>query len=117
LLGHFWAEFIFIHKLYKPHPKDAVCQISEYLECWFMRRRFLKMESPFPKDASYQIWLKLVQWFWRRSHLKKKLTEGQTDDRQWLIPIAHFEPSAQVSLKPQKPEWIINIFIQYLYKL
>jgi len=76
-------------KVYKPCSKDAVCQISEYLDCQFMRRTFSKihqilpffapygglnrcqpldlhtLESPFPKDASYQIWFKSVQWFWR----------------------------------------------------
>jgi len=27
-------------KLYKPCPKDAVCQISGYLDCQFMRTFF-----------------------------------------------------------------------------
>jgi len=28
--GYFWADLIFMRKLYKPCPMDAVCQISEY---------------------------------------------------------------------------------------
>jgi len=82
---------IFMCQLYKPYPKDAVCQISEYLVCQFMRRKcskihpfcpllgpnrcqpldFCKLETPFPKDASYQR-SKSVQWFWW-SCLKDKL--------------------------------------------
>jgi len=94
LVGVFLADFVFMCKVYKPCPKDAVCQISECLDCQFMWRYFIihqkftpfcplwgpkrcqplefcKLESPFPKDASYQIWLKSVQWFWRRSHFLK----------------------------------------------
>jgi len=60
--------FILMCKLYKPYPKDAVFQISEYKDCQFMRRSsnihkfypFLgpigssplivrKLESPFPQ--------------------------------------------------------------------
>jgi len=32
-------------KLYKTCPKDAVCQISEYLDCQFMRRTFSKIHQ------------------------------------------------------------------------
>jgi len=39
LVGLFLGGFFFMCKLYKPCPKDAVCQISEYLDCQFMRRR------------------------------------------------------------------------------
>jgi len=53
LWGHFWAEFIFMCKLYKPCPKDAVPQISEYLECQFMRRRFYKIDQILPLFAPY----------------------------------------------------------------
>jgi len=38
--GHFCAEFIFMRKLYKPCPNDAVYQISEYFKCQFTRRFF-----------------------------------------------------------------------------
>jgi len=31
LVGPFLADFIFMRKVYKPCPKDAECQISEYL--------------------------------------------------------------------------------------
>jgi len=39
------SAYISLYKMkrplvYKPCPKDAVCQISEYLDCQFMRRRF-----------------------------------------------------------------------------
>jgi len=37
--------FIFMCKLYKPCPKDAVCQISEYLDRQFMRRRFFNIQQ------------------------------------------------------------------------
>jgi len=40
-------------KLYKPCPKDAVYQISEYLECQFMRRRFFKIHQILPIFAPY----------------------------------------------------------------
>jgi hypothetical protein len=88
------------------------------LACWFWRRRFLKilsvfllfcyylplergnplplnkLESPPPKDDLCQVWLKLAQWFWRRSQKCKSLqtdrrTDGQTDDGQKAIRIAH----------------------------
>jgi len=36
-VGPFSADFIFMRKIYKPCPKDAVCQISEYLDCQFIR--------------------------------------------------------------------------------
>jgi len=39
-MGLFVADFIFMRKFYKPCFKDAVFQISEYLECQFMRRSF-----------------------------------------------------------------------------
>jgi len=32
-------------KFYKPCPKDAVCQISEYLDSQFIRRRFFKIHQ------------------------------------------------------------------------
>jgi len=92
-----------MRKVYKPCLEDAVCQISEYLDCQFMRRTFLKIHQILPIFApywapigasplifanlnphSYQIWFKSVQWFWRRSHLKEKFTDG------WgMITIAH----------------------------
>jgi len=37
-----------MHKLYKPCPKNVVCQISEYLDCWHMRRRFFKIHQILP---------------------------------------------------------------------
>jgi len=40
-------------KLYKPCPKDAVCQISEYLDCQFMRRRSSKIHQILPLSAPY----------------------------------------------------------------
>jgi len=36
--GAIFRQILFLHKLYKTCPKDAVCQISEYLDCQFMRR-------------------------------------------------------------------------------
>jgi len=40
-------------KLYKPCPKDAVCQISEYLDFQFMRRRIFKIHKILPLFAPY----------------------------------------------------------------
>jgi len=31
-----------MRKLYKPCPKDAVCQMSEYLDCQFIEEDILK---------------------------------------------------------------------------
>jgi len=42
-----------MRKLYKPCPKDAVCQISEYLGCQFTRRRFFKIYQILPIFAPY----------------------------------------------------------------
>jgi len=42
-----------MRKLYKPCPKDAVCQISEYSDCQFMRRRFFKVHQILPLFALY----------------------------------------------------------------
>jgi len=39
-------DFIFMHKVYKPFPKDAVYQISEYLKHQFFKIH--KMLPPFP---------------------------------------------------------------------
>jgi len=47
-----------MHKLYKPWPKDAVCQISEYLDCQFMRRRFFKIHQILSLFATY--WAPIV---------------------------------------------------------
>jgi len=47
------ADFIFMRKLYKPCPKDAVCHISEYLECQFTRRTFSKIHQILPLFAPY----------------------------------------------------------------
>ena len=53
------------------------------------------------KDHSCEVWSKSNQWFRRRYCLKivNGRTDGQTDDDdgRWVITIAHFEPSAQVS--------------------
>jgi hypothetical protein len=48
------------------------------------------LESPPPNNNLCQVWLKLAQLFWRRSRKCKSLqTDGQTDDRQRAIRIAH----------------------------
>jgi len=41
-----------MHRLYKPCPKDAVYQISEYLDNQFMRR-FFKIHKILPLFAPY----------------------------------------------------------------
>jgi len=41
-----------MRKVYKPCPKDAVCQISEYLDCQFMRT-FSKIHQILPFFAPY----------------------------------------------------------------
>jgi len=41
-----------MHKIDKPCPKDAVCQISEYLDRQFMRR-FFKIHQILPLFAPY----------------------------------------------------------------
>jgi len=43
----FWADFIFMRYLYTPCPEDAVYQISEYLECQFMRCFKIQKFYPF----------------------------------------------------------------------
>jgi len=43
LVGPFLADFIVMHKLNKPYPKDATYGISLYLEYWFTRRRALNV--------------------------------------------------------------------------
>jgi hypothetical protein len=107
-----------LNKLEFPSFKDNVYQVWLNLACWFWRRRFLKifsvfllfcyylplergnplhlnkLESPLPKDDLCQVWLKLAQRFWRRSRKCKSLqtdrqTDGQTDDGQTAIRIAH----------------------------
>jgi len=40
-----------MHKIYKPHLKDVVRQISEYLDCQFMRRRSSKIHQILPLFA------------------------------------------------------------------
>jgi hypothetical protein len=97
-----------------PLPNDDLCQVWLKLTSWFWRR-FLKIFSVFllfcdyfslekgnplhlnnlesspPKDDLCQLWLKLAQWFWRRSRKCKSLqTDGQMDDGQRAIRIAHF---------------------------
>jgi len=42
-----------MRKLYKPCPKDTGCQISEYLDSQFMRRRFFKIHQILPLFAPY----------------------------------------------------------------
>jgi len=42
-----------MRKLYKPCLKDAVCQISEYLDCRFTRSRFFKIHQILPLFAPY----------------------------------------------------------------
>jgi len=116
LVRPFWADFIFMHKLYKPCPKDVVCQISEYLDCssWeedlqtFIQFYFFLPligpqkvpaldfrtgESPFPKNASYKIWFKSDQRFRRSRRLKEKFAYGRTGHEQY----SSLEHSAQVS--------------------
>jgi hypothetical protein len=109
---------LYLNNLEFPLPKDDLCQVWLKLACWFWRRRFLKifsvfllfcdylplersnplhfnnLESPPPKDYLCQVRLKLAQWFWRRSRKCKSLqtdgrTDGQTDDGQRAIIIAH----------------------------
>jgi len=46
-----------MRKIYKPGPKDAVCQISENLDCLFMRRRSSKIHKILPVFPPY--WTKL----------------------------------------------------------
>jgi len=53
LVGPFLADFIFMHKLYKPCPKDAVGEISHYLDHQFMRRRFFKIHQILPLFTPY----------------------------------------------------------------
>jgi len=36
IVGHFLADFIFMSKINKPCPNNAVCQISVYLEYQFI---------------------------------------------------------------------------------
>jgi hypothetical protein len=104
---------LYLNEFEFPLPKDNVYQVWLNLACWFWRR-FLKifsvfllfcyylplergnplhlnkLESPFPKDDLCQVWLKLAQWFWRRSRKCKSLqTDGQMDDGQKAIRIAH----------------------------
>jgi hypothetical protein len=108
---------LYLNNLEAPLPKDDMYQVWLKLACWFWRRRFLKIFSvfllfaiispwrkaipfiltiynPLPKDDLCQVWLKLAQWFWRRSRKCKSLqtderTDGQTDDGQRVIRIAH----------------------------
>jgi len=53
LVGPFWADFIFMCKLYKPCPKDAVSQISDYLDFQVMRRTFCQIHQILPLFARY----------------------------------------------------------------
>ena len=54
------------------------------------------------KDHSCEVWSKSNQWFRRRClKIVDGWTDGQTDDDdddgQWVITIAHLEPSDQVN--------------------
>jgi len=111
----FLGGLYFYAQIYKPCPKDPVYQISEYLDCQFVRSSkihqtltlyfpflcrngcqsldFLKPEFPIPKYAFYQIWLKSVQWFWRISRLNEKFTDGRQTGHDHHSSL---EPSAQV---------------------
>jgi len=40
--GPFLGGFYFMGNLYKPCPKDVVSQLSEYLDCQFMKKDFFK---------------------------------------------------------------------------
>jgi len=42
-----------MRKVYKQCPKNAACQISEYLDSEFMRRRSLKIHQILPLFAPY----------------------------------------------------------------
>jgi len=42
-VGHFCADFILMHKLYKSFLKDAAYEIPLYLDHWFMRKRALNV--------------------------------------------------------------------------
>jgi len=57
LVGPFLGDFIFIFmcKFYKPCPKDALYQISDYLDCQFMRRRFFKIHKILPLFTPYWV--------------------------------------------------------------
>jgi len=93
-----------MHKLYKPCPKDAVCQISQYLDCQFMRRRFLKIHQILPPFAPYwatnlnphspkilptKFGINQFSGFGEEI-VKWKVYGRTTNDGRWLIPIAHF---------------------------
>jgi len=89
LAGPFFGRFYFYEQTLQPYPKDAVCQISEYLDCQFMRRTFSKSYHILHFIASYgastgvspllcadfnphspnMLPTKSVQWFWRVSIL------------------------------------------------
>jgi len=48
LVKSFLGRFYFYAQIYKPCPKDDACQISEYLDCQFMRRRCFKIHQFYP---------------------------------------------------------------------
>jgi len=50
--GPFLGTFYFYVQIYKPYPKDAVCQISENLDSQFMRR-FFKIHPNFTPFCPY----------------------------------------------------------------
>jgi len=62
LVGPFLGGIYFYAQLYKPCPKDAVSQISEYLECQFMRRWFYKIDQIWHLFAPY--WATKFGWNW-----------------------------------------------------
>jgi len=88
-----------MHKLFKPCPKDAVCQISEYLECQFVGRRSFKFTKfyPFlpifePKSNGYfqtsltEIGLVVLE----KKSFKEKFTDDGRGHILVYIYIAHF---------------------------
>ena len=75
----------------------------------FMDSKFLNnFQSVTPLGQSCEIWLKLDQQLRRGCCLKKLWMDKQTDndnDEWWVITIAPFEPSGQVSYKAQPNFW------------
>jgi hypothetical protein len=112
-------QALYLNKLEFHSRKDNLYQVWLNLDCWFWRRRFLKifsvfllfryylplekcyplplnkLESPSPKDDFCQVWLKLAKWF--GEEVENVKVYRRTDRRTPCDQKSSLELSAQVS--------------------
>jgi len=95
--GHFWVDFIFMRKLYKPYLQDAAYEIR--LDNSFVRRRALnvlpyiclcKMQSwiPIPQRCFIPNLVEISSVVLEKKSFKAKVYR-QMDSRLDMITIAH----------------------------